>query len=39
VPGEGVLVEEVKGVKYALMLPEINENGEKMDSFPALLGL
>jgi hypothetical protein len=33
VPGQGVVVEGVKGVKYALMPPEIDEIREKTGGF------
>jgi hypothetical protein len=37
VPRQVVVVEGVKGVKYAPMLPEIYKNGEKMGGFPHFL--
>ncbi len=37
VPRQGVVVEGVKEVKYAPMLPEIYKNGKKMGSFPHFL--
>ncbi len=37
VPGQGVVVEGVKGVHYAPKPPGIYKNGEKMDSFPYFL--
>jgi hypothetical protein len=33
VPGQGVVVEGVKGVKYGPMLPDMYENGEKTGNF------
>ncbi len=33
VTGQGVVVERVKGVKYAPMSPEMYENGKRTDSF------
>jgi hypothetical protein len=32
VPGQGVMVEGAKGVKYAPMLPGMYENGEKLSA-------
>jgi hypothetical protein len=37
VPGQGVVVEGVKGVKYAPMPPEMYENSEKTGGFPHFL--
>jgi hypothetical protein len=40
VPGQGVVVEGLKGVKYAPMPPGMYENGEKTGRrFPVLFGL
>ncbi len=36
-PGQGVVVKGVKGVKYAPMLPKMYENCEKTGSFPNFL--
>jgi hypothetical protein len=35
--GHGVVVEEVKGVKYAPMPPKIYKNGKKKGGFPHFL--
>ncbi len=37
VPGQGVVVEGVKGVKYSPMLPDMYENSEKTGSFAHFL--
>jgi hypothetical protein len=37
VPGQGVVVEGVKGVKYFLLSPKIYENGKKTGGFPHFL--
>jgi hypothetical protein len=39
VPGQEVVLEGVKGVKYAPLLPEMYQNGEKNGRFRALSGL
>ncbi len=37
VPGQGMVVEGVKGVKYALMTPRMYENSKKPGSFTHFL--
>ncbi len=37
VPGQGVVVEGVKGIKYSPMLPKMYENGKKQGGFTHLL--
>jgi hypothetical protein len=37
VPGQGVVVEGVKGVKYAPMSPRMDKNGEKTGGFTHFL--
>jgi hypothetical protein len=39
VPGHGLVVEGVKGVKYAPKLLEMYENGKKIRQFHALIDL
>jgi hypothetical protein len=39
VPGQGVVVEGDKGVKYAPKLPEMYENSKKNGRFPTLIDL
>ncbi len=39
VPGQGVVVEGVKGVKYAPLPPEMYENGGKTGGLPECFGL